>query len=289
MKHALFALMLAGPAFGALPAAAHEIPGLVSARLLPGWVADGQRFAALELVLEPGWKTYWRSPGDGGIPPRFEWLSGVPATGTNDAGDSDGGVHFYWPRPDVFYAAGLRSIGYHDRMLLPFSLAVDAQADDEPLRAEVDFGLCREVCVPASVRVEAPAPAMGVPDASISAAIADQPVTVEDPIPCRVEAMPDGVAVTAYLPGDAPLPAAAQAKGENPWPGAVVAEFADPAIWASEPQLSEDEGQIIARFEAIAPAGGPFTVEGGAIGITHLWDGGAVEYRSCRIDPAQAG
>ncbi|MDO5529308.1 MAG: hypothetical protein Q4F71_07880, partial [Paracoccus sp. (in: a-proteobacteria)] len=64
---AIFAA-IAAPALGDLPR------GLESARLLPGWVdADGRRITALELVLAPGWKTYWRSPGDAGIPPSFDW------------------------------------------------------------------------------------------------------------------------------------------------------------------------------------------------------------------------
>lgn len=74
--------LLSGAAFGdalaPVPVSASATPslppGLSEAQLLPGWeTADGHRVAALKLVLEPGWKTYWRSPGDAGVPPVFDW------------------------------------------------------------------------------------------------------------------------------------------------------------------------------------------------------------------------
>ena len=70
MRYALILSLLT-----ALPAAAQDLPqGLEAARFLPGWTdAEGRRVAALELVLEPGWKTYWRSPGDAGLAPVFDW------------------------------------------------------------------------------------------------------------------------------------------------------------------------------------------------------------------------
>ncbi|MEG4641374.1 protein-disulfide reductase DsbD domain-containing protein, partial [Paracoccus sp. APAP_BH8] len=40
-----------------------------------GATAEGHRMTALHLRLEPGWKTYWRSPGDAGVPPRFDWAA----------------------------------------------------------------------------------------------------------------------------------------------------------------------------------------------------------------------
>ena len=67
-------LLTAAPAFAQDFPAGEMPPGLVSARLMPGWVTpDGARMTALQVELEPGWKTYWRSPGDAGIPPHFDW------------------------------------------------------------------------------------------------------------------------------------------------------------------------------------------------------------------------
>lgn len=241
----------------AAPATAQDIPGLVSARLLPGWEAGGQRFSALELVLEPGWKTYWRSPGDAGLPPVFDW-QGIDA-------DS---VRFYWPAPVVFHAGGARSVGYHDRLLLPFSVPLEGVA--APLAAAVDFGLCREVCVPAHVALQAPDPDAAGPDPRIAAAMAAQPLPADTEAQCRMEAIDDGLRITARLPD----PDAAEIE--------VVAELADAAIWVSEPEVARADGWLQAAFEAVAPDGKPFVLDGEAVRLTLLGPGTAVEFAGCR-------
>ena len=252
MKYlALLASVIAGPAL------AQDFPGLVSARLLPGWTdAAGTRFSALELVLEPGWKTYWRSPGETGIPPRFDW-----------EGVDRGAVTLFWPAPEVFDGGGARAIGYHDRLLLPFSVAPGTDGPAEALRAEVEFGLCREVCVPVSVALSAPA--AGAPDPAIEAAMAAQPLA-GDPalIRCETEAIGDGLRITAHLP---------EAFGTE-----LVAELADPDIWLSEPEITQAGGRVSASFEAVAPGGQPFALEGEAIRITAL-GAQAVEFAACPI------
>ena len=54
------------------PAALRAEPG--PAEIRPGWqTGAGTRMVALHLRLAPEWKTYWRSPGEAGIPPEFDW------------------------------------------------------------------------------------------------------------------------------------------------------------------------------------------------------------------------
>ena len=58
----------------ASPAVATTQDDVLAGTLLPGWqIEGGGQMAALQLTLAPGWKTYWRSPGDAGIPPSFDW------------------------------------------------------------------------------------------------------------------------------------------------------------------------------------------------------------------------
>src|SRR6056297_1113481 len=90
----------------AAPASAHAEAAMpadvVRAEVLPGWTTGaGTRMAALRLTLAPGWKTYWRAPGDAGIPPAFDW------SGSRNLK----GVAFHWPAPDVFQSYGIRTIG----------------------------------------------------------------------------------------------------------------------------------------------------------------------------------
>ena len=111
----IFARVLAALASlaAATPLAANPYSDHVSVRLLSGWQqADGSHLAGLELRLAKGWKTYWRSPGDAGVPPLFSW----------DGSGNVASVDVIWPRPEVFYQNGLRSIGYSDHVVLPLRI-----------------------------------------------------------------------------------------------------------------------------------------------------------------------
>lgn len=110
----------------------------ITPRLLPGKVTDGGgRMAGLRLSLEPGWKTYWRSPGETGIPPRFDW------SGSQNVQS----LRVHWPRPTLFQSFGMRTAGYSDVVVFPLELTpLDAS---RPMRLELsaDLGVCKEICV----------------------------------------------------------------------------------------------------------------------------------------------
>src|SRR6056297_4231173 len=93
----------------AMPALAQE-SDLVEARILTGWrLPDGTHQAGLEIRLRDGWKTYWRAPGDAGIPPRFNW------SGSRNLSD----VAITWPTPRTLSQNGVRTIGYANSLTLP--------------------------------------------------------------------------------------------------------------------------------------------------------------------------
>ncbi|MGB3147735.1 MAG: protein-disulfide reductase DsbD domain-containing protein, partial [Paracoccaceae bacterium] len=96
------ALLLSGFTIG--PALADQIPDdLIRANLRSGWqTPQGTYMTALQLTMAPGWKTYWRAPGDAGIPPEFTWKGS----------DNIGAVAFHWPRPEVVVVGGYRTIAY---------------------------------------------------------------------------------------------------------------------------------------------------------------------------------
>lgn len=153
-------------AFAAAFAAAPAVAGDAHARtaLTSGWAeADGARMAGLTIALAPGWKTYWRQPGDAGVPPRFDW------TGSENVAD----VAVIWPRPHAFDSFGYRTIGYEGEVTLP--LRVIALDPDKPitLRLAFDYGVCSDICVPAHDRLALIiAPDGGAGSASIAAALA---------------------------------------------------------------------------------------------------------------------
>lgn len=93
----------------------------------------------IELVLKPGWHTYWRNPGEVGVPPVFDFSGS-----TNVAN-----VEVLYPAPVRYGEEGAGvSLVYLDEVVFP--LLIEPIKADEPvtLRAEAVFGVCREVCIP---------------------------------------------------------------------------------------------------------------------------------------------
>ncbi len=92
----------------------------------------------LEVRLQPGWKTYWRSPGEGGLPPRLDWGQSQNVADTA----------IEWPVPKRFEILGIDSVGYEHRVIYPVRL-IPAQPG-EPLTAQValDYLTCETICVP---------------------------------------------------------------------------------------------------------------------------------------------
>ena len=114
-------------------------------RLLVAGVVDGRPEVGLEIALEPGWKTYWRSPGDAGIPPVVDW----------SASRGVSRVDLKFPAPVRFGEEGARSIGYTAPVILPIDIALADPARPAKLDLDVQVGLCHEVCVPLSMRLTA--------------------------------------------------------------------------------------------------------------------------------------
>ena len=91
-KFAITALFLA-----AAPVSAQMPDTLAEAEIAPGWREGNTHVAGLTIRLAPGWKTYWRAPGDAGIPPGFNW------SGSSNVA----GVRVQFPVPSVFTQSGI--------------------------------------------------------------------------------------------------------------------------------------------------------------------------------------
>jgi DsbC/DsbD-like thiol-disulfide interchange protein len=112
-------------------------------------LAAGSGDAGVEIRLARGWKTYWRYPGDAGIPPRFDW------TGS----DNLARVEVSWPAPERLPEEGGTSIGYRDAVVFP--LRVHARDPREPVKLalKLDFAVCEKICIPADAKLSAVVPA----------------------------------------------------------------------------------------------------------------------------------
>ena len=105
----------------------------------------------LHFQLQPGWKIYWRTPGDAGYPPKLDW-SGSENLGT---------VDIAWPAPKRFVLAGLQNYGYSGEVILPLTAHLRRPDQAVNARLTVEFLACEKICVPmqASLRLDLPAEA----------------------------------------------------------------------------------------------------------------------------------
>ncbi len=259
IRMTLITAVLAAPVF------ATTQDDVLAAALLPGWqMESGAHMAALELVLAPGWKTYWRSPGDSGIPPSFDWSGSTNVKS----------VRLHWPSPTVFHTNGLQSIGYHDRLVLPVEVTAIDPAKPIRLSARVDLGICDEICLPASLSLSSDLVAPGAGDLQISAALDQRAFTAAEArvsgIACTVEPIADGLRLTAAIR----LPR--QGLEE-----VVAFETTDPSVWIAESTERREGDQLIAVTELVDRSGAPFALDRSAMTVTILAAGGAVELRGC--------
>jgi len=137
----LFGLPLASGAAKAATSEPYE-SNAVTARLIAAQdgVAPeaGALSAGLDLTLADGWKTYWRSPGEVGFPPRIDW------GGSENVAD----VGFLWPAPHRFRAFGIENFGYKGEVVFPLNITLSEPGAPARLNANVAALICSEICVP---------------------------------------------------------------------------------------------------------------------------------------------
>ncbi len=121
--------------------------------------------AGIEIKMQPGWHTYWRYPGDSGVPPRFDF-SGA---------DNVAAVQVLYPAPHAFTDETGTTIGYKDNVIFP--LRVFARQKDKPvtLHVKIDYAVCAKLCVPVEASAELTLAAAGADNAALTAAEAHVP------------------------------------------------------------------------------------------------------------------
>ena len=158
-KKRLFPALFAGfCAFCLTPGTSHGAAG-------PWWTTDhgkvrlvsagntagqaGKIRLGLQFQMLPGWKIYWRSPGDAGFPPRPAW-----AGSKNVAA-----IQIDWPVPVRFSVTGLETLGYKNEVVLPLALEPFEAGKAVSIRAQVPYLTCEEICVPYDARLTLDLPA----------------------------------------------------------------------------------------------------------------------------------
>ncbi len=249
----------------ASPALSQSVGKPVQLDILDGGrTANGTYLGALRLTLKDGWKTYWRAPGDAGIPPQFDWK------GSRNVGD----ISITWPAPDVFDQNGLRSIGYQDQLVLPVEITPKNPAKPVRLRGEMDLGVCKDVCIPERLGFDHTLDKNAGRNPAIAAALAQRPYSANEArvasAKCHLAPTKDGMQIEARIT----MPSAGGTE-------VAVIEPGNPALWAAHPETRRQGDTLIARTEVVNASGSPFALDRSAVRITVLGSSHAVDIQGC--------
>jgi DsbC/DsbD-like thiol-disulfide interchange protein len=109
-----------------------------AARLFQAATSDGAWTAGIEIKLADGWKTYWRMPGDSGVPPQFDWSKSTNLKS----------VAIGWPAPRRYRDAAGETIGYTTRVVFP--LHIEPVDGSKPVNAVLSlfYAVCKDICIP---------------------------------------------------------------------------------------------------------------------------------------------
>jgi suppressor for copper-sensitivity B len=273
--------LLAGLAALGLPAGATALPwstgrdahasawikGHHSAvRLLAGpRLANGDWLAGLEMQLDPGFKTYWREPGDAGVPPVFDWNGSVGIDG----------VEVLWPAPVRFFDPSGHSNGYLTGPLFP--LRIRGTQAPRHIALKLDYAVCEKLCIPAQAELAFDWPGTDAGASSHAARIREAMARVPRPLgpdatgalsimqaSLRVEAGMPVLAVTVRHPTGKDV-------------GDLFVEAPAPWIWGLPQQVpGGPDGTVLFEIPNLERAAGSGTVD---LVLTAVAPGDAAETR----------
>ena len=214
--------------------------------------------AALQLDLAPGWKTYWRQPGDSGLAPRFDFSQSK-------------GVQTFeviYPTPKISWLGGSRNIGYDTRVIFPLQLSVDNTADIT-LIGRIEIGVCRELCMPVTLNLSARLSAQAPVDRLIETARAAVPKPGAGKLTCAFSAAEEGMKLEIVVPSS-----------ELPFDHAAI-ELDNQRLWIDTPKLERRDGRLMITAQIMTPTGQPMAIGRDGVTTTLFAPNGAFEYRGC--------
>lgn len=264
-----FFLLLAAALLPPLPAAAQEynVQGVAALEFLPGYrTKRGTHMAALRIRLKEGWKTYWRAPGGNGIAPEFQWSGSKNLQG----------VAYHWPAPNVYLQDGIRTIGYKNELVLPIEMkAKDAKTPVE-IKGKIEFGICSDVCIPATAAFSATLAQNNKAQRSIiQAALAAGPVAARSggvkSARCAIKPIKGGFRITSVVTLNRPVTATAL----------TVLEYPDRDVWADSGKTVVAGNTLTTQTDLYAFGDAPLALDRSKLRLTLLGGEKTVEIRGC--------
>jgi DsbC/DsbD-like thiol-disulfide interchange protein len=222
--------------------------------------------AGMEVTLAEGWKTYWRTPGDAGVPPLFDW------TGSTNAA----AIKVLYPAPHRMQEPGAQTIGYSSAVIFPVEVTPSDPSKPVDLKLTAEFGICREICVPAEAKLSlalSPSQLDGQPLPALVAALE----LVPRPQQSRRATDPEMRRITASLDGSPPR-LSIEARFPAGSRGADVFVEATDGLYVPLPKRLPDGADGTLRFEVdLSRGGNARDLKGKTLTLTLVSDRGATE------------
>lgn len=239
-------------------------------QMLQGYkMSDGSRMAAIQISLSPGWYTYWRIPGEAGIPTQLSW---------SPKGSNLKGLTPIWPHPKIIDSYGVPSFGYKGRVILPLLITPHDPEKAMKLAGTLDFGVCKEVCIPASERIDMVFHPAGEQAESLIKAAVRETEGFRNPkgvkATCDIALDSGEIVVAAEITGG-------NLSGHSQF---AVFELADGAsdIWFPLARPATSNGAVLAKSAGQMFGGNPVAgIDRGLLRITLLGSKGMVELSGC--------
>ena len=242
------------------PVVATELDDILQVTVRPGWrAADGTHIAAVQLKLAPGWKTYWRQPGDTGIPPKFNFTQ----SSNLDL------LEVLYPTPKITWQDQTRTIGYQGQVIFPI-VVQPSTSSDVTLQGQIEIGVCEKICIPVSLEISARLPARGPKDSVIEAAFQTLPKAGLGKTICTFTPAADGMQLSLTL--------------QHP-PNAihdVAIELGNSRLWIETPTIQRVGDELYITANILTPSGNPVAVGRGDVVTTIFDTESSTEYRGCQ-------
>jgi DsbC/DsbD-like thiol-disulfide interchange protein len=197
--------------------------------------AEGRLRGILDIALEPGWKTYWRDPGDAGVPPSVDLKASTNVVAAELA----------FPPPQRHDEGDFKWAGYDYPIALPVTFRMNAPGEPAMIDAEIFLGVCETICVPVKATITLD-PASDPDNPDDAAAVAAAEATLPGP------ARPDfGVKLAGGL-ADRPIVLEAVFPGDPQSAELFIA--GDEGYSFTTPERSEKDGKTLFSTEVSLPA-----------------------------------